>query len=294
MPDATPDREVLSAMLPPAPPVARLAVGKPVDAVVALIPRLFNLCRGAQDVAIRMALGLEVDPKLEATLAEDFIRDHLVRLGIILPRQLGLESLRVGLGARALLPKHMPETERELERFLKEDAGFAPVLRRIDARFAPYEATADVPALTEDLVTQAVACENSVAARHSEHPLMQVIEQCRGRGPLWRTAARMLDMEACLNCELPEPLQLENGWVVVPASRGAYAMRAEVADGVVTRFERVTPTDHMMAPGGIMAQSLAGLPEEKHGLAQLLIDVIDPCSPVILSGGSNREGRADA
>lgn len=282
-PTSTP--QALRATLPPALPVAKLVIGKPVEEVAALIPRLFNLCRSAQDVAVKLALGLPVENDISASLAQDFARDHLVRLGILLPRHLGLDPLPVAGGAAALLPAHLPGTEGEFAQWLQTGEGVAPVLRRLNELFLPGEAAADVVPLTDARVTQETACENSVAARHSDHPLMQVIETSHGRGPLWRTMARVLDLAACARGEVPAPKHLAEGWVVVPASRGAYAMRATVKDGVVTTFERITPTDHMMAPGGIMAQSLESLPVAKHHLAQLVVDVIDPCSPVTLSGG---------
>ncbi|WP_226552833.1 hydrogenase expression/formation protein HupK [Celeribacter naphthalenivorans] len=275
----------LRATLPPTLPVAKLVIGKPVEEVAALVPRVFNLCRSAQELAVNMALGLPIREDMTAHLAQDFARDHLVRLGIILPRHLGLDPLPIAQGADALLPDRLPETAADFDAFLQSDKGLGTVLRRLKDLFAPGEATAQVEAVSDQNVTQAGACENSVAARQSTHPLMKALEASHGRGPLWRAVARMLDLAACVRGDVPTPRRLAEGWVVVPASRGAYAMRAQVEAGVVTQFERVTPTDHMMAPGGIMAQSLASLPETKHAMAPLLVDVLDPCSPVSLRGG---------
>ncbi len=50
----------------------------------------------------------------------------------------------------------------------------------------------------------------------------------------------------------------------------------------LTAFTRVTPTDHLPAPGRVPEQSLATLPAEKTGLAALVPDILDPCSPVRL------------
>ena len=57
----------------PAPdlPVAALLIGKPVEEAAALLPRLFNLCSGAQAMALRQALGLPApDP---ATLRAEIL-----------------------------------------------------------------------------------------------------------------------------------------------------------------------------------------------------------------------------
>jgi hypothetical protein len=275
----------LTATTAPALPVAQLVIGKPVEEVVDLIPRLFNLCRGSQDVAIRLALGLPLEEAMRHHLSEDFARDHLVRLGVILPRHLGLDPLPIAQGALAFLPQQMPATLATFEAYLESGMGFSPVFKRLYDVFEKGEAVAQVPLVADEDLPTAQACENSIAARHFVHPLMLVVQRLKGRGPLWRAVARLLDLETCLTEELPNPRRLKNGWAIVPASRGNYALRAQAMDGVVTQFERVTPTDHMLAPNGILAQSLASLPAHKHHLAELVLDCIDPCSPVTLSGG---------
>lgn len=50
----------------------------------------------------------------------------------------------------------------------------------------------------------------------------------------------------------------------------------------MTRFERVTPTDSLLARGGVLDRTLASLPADKAGLGPLLLDILDPCSPVRL------------
>ncbi|WP_417260331.1 hydrogenase expression/formation protein HupK [Celeribacter sp.] len=288
------DTGALSATLAQAMPVAKLVLGKPVEEVVTLIPRVFNLCRGAQEAAAKLAFGLPLDSDVRQRLAQDFIRDHLVRLGLLLPRHFGLPTLPVAQGVVGVLPPQMPETEADFSLYLRQTEGVAPMLRALDAAFQSGEAVADLPYIDDLRVVQANACENSVAARHGTHPVMQHIAETRGRGPLWRVFARMLDLAACSRGEVPAPKRLDDGWVVVPASRGAYAMRACVREGIVTQFERITPTDHMMAAGGIMAQSLASLPAASRHLATLLVDVLDPCSPVTLHGGAKGGGIANA
>ena len=77
------------------------------------------------------------------------------------------------------------------------------------------------------------------------------------------------------------------GTAVVPAARGFYAVRAQAQNGRVTELRRLTPTDHLLAPGGILAQSLATLPPEHRDLADLVVDIIDPCVPVRIKEVAN-------
>jgi hypothetical protein len=79
---------------------------------------------------------------------------------------------------------------------------------------------------------------------------------------------------------LPRPAQVGGGRALVPAARGLYAVAARVEGGRVAAFARVTPTDHLLAPGGVLDRSLAALPADRGALAPLLLDILDPCSPV--------------
>ena len=277
----------------PAPlPVAELVRGKPVAEVVELVPRLFNLCRAAQTMAIRMALGLPAGAM--APLVEEITREHILRLAVILPVRLGLPALDFPRGdmaeaAAALLGDGgLPETAGGFQEFLDNGRGIAPVLARITAVFGPGVACAgDLPVTRPDTALDRSAQENSVAARQRHHPLMRHIEQNHGRGPLWRVVGRALDLQDTARGRLPPPCQTGDGVAVVPAARGLYAVRARAADGLVTGLTRRTPTDHLLAPGGVMAQALASLPPDRHGHARVLVDILDPCTPVELKGPGN-------
>lgn len=278
----------LSARAAPTPPVAALLVGRTPEDAAALLPRLFNLCRTAQDIAGRMALGLPVPDA--ADLGREVLRDHLLKLCVTWPGHLGLSSrpppqgwtegsdaLRRAVFGRAGRP---PETGADFEAFLASDDGVAPVLAALAARFAPGEAVADgLPALTRKTAFEAKPAENSVAARHARHPAMQHVEARHGRGPLWRAAARLWDIAACLDATLPAPQAPWPGYALVAAARGLYAVLAKVTDGRVSAFARVTPTDHLLAPGGILDRALASVSPIN---AALLLDILDPCTPVTL------------
>lgn len=267
---------------PPAPlPVAAMMLGKSPEEVALLLPRLFNLCGAAQAQAARLALGLPVEG---IAARREILRDHLAKLCLIWPKLLGLP------------PQPLPEAWAEggaglqdwlwggaqpddLEGFLASGRGVAPLLAAVEAAFAPGEAVADLPPLTVPM--SLIAQENSPAGRVADHPLMRQAEARHGRGPLWRALGRALDLHRL--CAVPSRDRTPApGLAVVEAARGAYALSAEAEGNRVTRLARVTPTDHLLAPGGALALSLASLPAAKAGLAALVIDILDPCVAVSL------------
>lgn len=258
--------------------------GRAPQEVAELLPRLFNLCRHAQGAAARMALGLGA-PDL-AALAREIRAEHRLRLTLFLPRALGLTPLALphDVPDRALFGgRSFPTSGAELTEFLESGQGLAPVLSALAARFAPGEGVAPgLPGVTADSALKASAQENSAAARHAGHAAMRHIEATYGRGPLWRIVGRMIDMEAAGRGILPAPRMIGPGTAMVPSARGVYTLLAEVDAGRVAALKRVTPTDHMLAPGGVLAQSLGSLGTAGHATAELLLAVLDPCVPLTL------------
>ncbi|MCE8440702.1 HupK protein, partial [Rhodovulum sulfidophilum] len=53
-----------------------------------------------------------------------------------------------------------------------------------------------------------------------------------------------------------------------------------VREGRVSSFRRWTPTDHLLARGGVLERALASLPRARVELAPLVVDILDPCLPV--------------
>lgn len=280
----------------PAPklPVADLVVGKPIEEVAALLPRLFNLCRAAQSLAANRALGLPLGD-VEADVAAEIRRDHLMRFFLIWPRHLGRAAGFLPDGwqtamddgfRRALFgaPLRAPERSGDFADFLASDAGLAAPLRQISECFRPGEAVAEgLPAVSSATALDPdAAVENSVAARHLTHPAMAWIEASFGRGPLWRAAARVFDLQAVLDGVQTPLIASKPGSASVAATRGLYSVGAACAEGRVIGFTRVTPTDHLTAPGGILDRALAALPADRGALAPLLMDILDPCWPLKL------------
>ncbi len=311
---AAPLSPPLVARHSPGLPLDRLVLGKPVTEVAVLLPRLFSLCRAAQAAAVTTALGRPVAAQAQgADIGREILRDHLLKLCVTWPGHLGLGARAVppiapltdpnsdphpapqgllsrtgaaGSGvAKALFGPAgtAPATPQDFDHFLASDQGCAPVLRGIDQCFAPGEATAHaLPAVDDTTIWGSQAIENSTAARHISHPVMAHLAASRGRGPLWRAAARLFDVQMVLAGALPSPRALAPCQATVPATRGVYAVAIETEGDTVTALTRITPTDSLLAPGGVLDLTLASLPADKAGLGPLLLDILDPCAPVRL------------
>lgn len=271
-------------------PVEALLVGRPAVEAAELMPRLFSVCAMAQGLAARMALGLPVPETAAPALAQEILRDHVLKLFLRWPQVLQLPPPPMpgnwttdarGLRLALTGPGGLPEPE-DLDGWLEGTAGVAPVLRAVRARFASGEAGVALPMATAQTAMAGGPLENSVAARQAAHPLLARVAADHGRGPLWQAAARLVDALACLDGRLPAPRRLGDGTAVVSAARGLYAVRARSEAGIVAAFERRTPTDHLCAPGGGLAQALAGLRGVTPARVALLVELLDPCVPVVV------------
>jgi hypothetical protein len=275
------------------PSVEGLLLGRPVSEALEILPRLFNLCRSAQEVGVYMAFDLPPPAGWQDRLAHEIARDHVLKLGVLLPRALGMSPLALpspditDMIAGLLGGVAFPETPGEFDTWLahRQGVGLVRLLAKVDGLFSGGDAVVhDLPLVTSETAMAVVATENSAAQRHADHPVMVHVEETRGRGPLWRLVGRVLDMQAALAGQLPAPSRCGDA-ISVPAARGLYTIQAAQKGGKVAAFRRVTPTDHMLATGGMMQQSLDRLPMEKHHLAPILVDILDPCVAVSIQGG---------
>ena len=277
----------IRAVAPDPLPVREMLLGKPVEEAAALLPRLFNLCRVAQATAFGLALDLPV-PEGRA-LRQEIINDHVLRLAVLLPQRLDLPPVPVAGVDHAELPMVLFGRARffddadEFRAFLDSGMGIAPVLSALAGAFAPVDAAlAQLPELTDSNVFGITALENSAAARRADHPVLRGVEAEHGRGPLWRVLGRVVDVQAVLDGDLPDARQVAPGQAVVPTARGLFALQAAQVDGVLTDLQRITPTDHMLAAGGMMDITLAALGQGTLDRARLVVDSLDPCVHVRL------------
>ena len=266
----------------------------PVEDAVALLGRVFNLCRSAQTLAARLAFGLPVAPSAPEALAREILRDNVAKVCLKWPVALGMaglsltsdwqkspQAVRIAVfGASGRLPR----TLGALQTWMDEGRGASGVLQAIQNTFEPGEAcTARLSLVDANSVFDMSPQENSVAARHAHIQLMREVETSFGRGPFWRAVAVMSDIESCLEGKLPRPETMPTGKVVVPAARGLYAIEAQTEDGIVTDFRRVTPTDHLLCRNGVLDQVLGSTCRSAiDPIASFLIDILDPCIPVTL------------
>lgn len=287
--DAT-SQSALMAQPAPRVPVSRLVVGRSVDEVAALLPRLFNLCRSAQSAAVEAALGRPVD---ETGIVREVLRDHLLKFHVTWPAFFGFPPCPLpdnwADGGAALRQAvfgpagKAPATAADFFAFLESEVGCAGILKKIDGCFAAGEAIADgLDLVSPERMWRREPIENSVAARVADVPAMKGIAEVRGKGPLWRAMARLYDLENVLAEKLPSVFSPAAGEAVVPAARGSYGVRIATKAGSVTDFDRVTPTDHLLAENGALDRTLASLSADKAGFGPLLLDILDPCSPVRL------------
>lgn len=269
-------------------PIAQLVIGKRAEDAAALLPRLFNLCRAAQATAAAMAMGL---PAPDVDLTGEIIRDHLMKLYVTWPRLLGLDPLPLPddwqSGRERLLDQlfdaPFPETPDAFAEALAAGRGVASVFAVLD-RAAPagFGAAPALPPLDPAQVFEVRAVENSVAGRQADHPVLQSIEAVRERDLYWRAVARVYDLAAAVRGTLPPPRHMPEGHAVVAATRGTYAVRATVSDGIVTDFARITPTAHLLAENSILEITLSNLCDADQRTIALMQDILDPCSPVEL------------
>ncbi len=279
-------------------PVDALLIDRAPEDVAALLPRIFNLCAEAQGMAARLALGLALDDDADDRLRAEILREHVMRICVLWPRSLGW--MDVGSGVQPRLDRDLkpalfgptggvPASLGGFNDWIRSGEGAAPaLLRLVQTTFAPDEATVDaLDPITLSTAWTGTPVENAPAMRQQAHPLMRVIEDSFGRGPMWRVLARIVEAEALLDGWRPKWHLHPDGTAEVPAARGQYFVCAEVTDGCVTRFSRRTPTDHARLSGGVLEQSLASLPFDKKHLAHAVVGILDPCVPVRMGEVAN-------
>ncbi len=271
-------------------PVGKMVLGKPCNEVADLLPRLFNLCRAAQGIAVRLALGLENEGSDKA-LRQEIIRDHVLRLTVVLPGHFGRSPMALPQGwqtggdaLRRLLfgrTGRLPDNVDDYEVYLRGGEGLSGLWRQVSDLFAEGEAETDLlPYVSAATAADAAArVENSCAVRVRDHRVVAALGKKR-RSMLWRVVARSYDLQALLDGAPLTAYSPEPGLAHVPATRGSYTVRAEHDGTLVTAFSRVTPTDHLQAPGGVLDQTFASLPATRASLVPLIMDILDPCAPI--------------
>jgi hypothetical protein len=269
------------------PRAERLAAGKPVGEARDLLGRVFNLCRAAQTAGFDIATGSRAET---AAIAAELRRDHLMQIFMAWPRTLGLTPQfdrdwltddHAALVALFGPTARAPRSDFEMAGFLGSEDGVGPLLHLIGEIFGPRTAIADgLPLVDAETAFRAVPVENSPAARQAAHPALSYVEATvRPRPPVARGRS---GPRPCHDPRRPppRPVPAPEGCAIVPATRGYYAVSVGTVDGHVKTLSRVTPTDHMLAPGGALEAMLSTLPPDRAMLLPVLMTLVDPCRPL--------------
>lgn len=272
---------------PPRLSIDEMMRGQPVAAAEGILLQHASYTNAPLLLAARRVFDLPVTPAMQDDMRQEILRDHVLKLWITLPTHFGLAGAplppREGAGdhivAEALFGPAgaPPPTPDAYERFLQSDRRMGALLRKIDRCFEAGEAaTGKLDPFTSSSGLVAAPLENSLAQRHLLHPVMRHIAETRGRGPLWRTTARIYDAYACLRDRLPLAHAPAAHRVCVPVSQGSCLIEARAQAGRIARFRIVAPDDHLLANGGILDRMFDTLPAIKEGLVPLLLDIVDP------------------
>lgn len=299
----------LSIQPPKRLPLEELVKGKPASDVARLVPLIFNICAGAQEMATRSALGLTISPELEAQVRRETLREHVVKLCMVWPTLLGQAAGREALGLVARAAED-PEAgsalgaaifaplDRAPEHWITltdwAHAGataparaFAALLNDWDAGWGRADTTQlDLagPIDWETATQSRQAVENGPASRLAGAALLDDVGKRRGHDMLWRMATRLVEVDRILGGEAAPALAATG---VANAARGAMLVDASVTENRVTSLRRLSPTDFALAKGGVLETALSTLPAEADAplrtIAQMIVETVDPCVATQLS-----------
>lgn len=296
------------ALTPPVPPpMGTFLQGKSAEDASVLVGRIFNICAAAQEAAARSAFRLDVTAEMTARIRNETLREHIVKLCLVWPPLLDLLPDRTAPAqcARALddrdagsalrsavfaSMKRVPLSLDELVTWAKaEETVPARLFHKVLTDWRESWGSVSLPVFDADKeadwpeATQGeVPVENGIAGRVMDHPLMISIEEKLGRGTVWRMAARLVEVDRLLAGEEAHPVI---GPGVVAAARGTMLVRASSDETGVTGFERLSPTDFAIHPGGTLQTALESLPAAHPNLGamvRVVVETIDPCVSIEL------------
>jgi hypothetical protein len=296
--------------------LTRLMTGRAPEDAARLAGAVFAAAPSAQEGAARAALGLPVDAALARRIAVEALRDHALRMAVGWPTAIDAEpdvgamaaagrveedggaALSLALFGAGGPPRRLADFERWA---LSGETAPARVLghlwRRWDCRWCRAAPPLWKPDARETIDWEAAeiggrAVETGVVARLAATDLLREIEARRGRGLIWRLAARVADADRLLAAlaagddALPRPEPLAPGVGFCDSARGAMLVRGVAVGGRVVAFARLSPTDCALHPRGALSLMLASLPRSAcaplRSVAALALEAVDPCLPARL------------
>jgi len=283
---------------PPRAPLMALLRGKTPAAAARLLPLVYPICAAAQEASARSALGMAEPCELSERLRTEILRDHVDSLCRLWPEALGLRPdpsalLAVGHDGRALrmclfgADPDPPATLSELGDWAGRGATApARVVHRVLTDWDPGWGSTGLPLFDSAATVNWASAtqngrvvENGPGARLGAASFLDDIAARQGRGTLWRVAACLVEADRLLSSLLLPPAA--NG--SAPCSRGTLMGRALISENRIVRFDRLTPLDFALAPGGAMSAAVEGLPAMPDAAfadaARLVVATLSPCIP---------------
>lgn len=288
----------------------RMLAGKPAAEAARIAGLVADSCSVAHESAARAAFGLAARPGDDRRMALENLSEHLFKFCVAWPRALGRESVatlnaeddpeqieRRVFGVDGA-PAHIGDFERWMRARMTPAAEVLDhVWRRWDARWG----RADVPLWRagdplgeidwQEAEIDGAPVEIGVAARVADTDLMREVEARRGRGVAWRLTARLVDCVRLLqglrgDGPLDEAMALAPGIGAAQEATGVVLVYAELHNGRVLAFERLTATDCALHPSGLLQKMLAAGPHAigcpAMRVAALTLEAVDPRLPTRL------------
>lgn len=288
-----------------------LCAGLPPEQAMALIGRVFGLCRVAHMAASARAMGLALPTVLDHTRMQDeVLKDHALALLVTLPEHLNLPPQRESLCrvlqdrqtgqalARELTGSNVSLAHMNAQAFeawlatgRTENGAFLPRLfNRCQSALAAAGAVVSMPELTSQSVQAWLAHERgqgapvmaydaSIWPDYAHYPVMQALLGTGEVTPFARLVARLLEFLACLEDQAetifarvnPFRANMERGVGVARAARGMLVHAVQMHNGLVTDYQILSPTFWHMAENGLFRQAVSRL---RSGCAKVSLECV--------------------
>lgn len=282
--------------------VARVMIGRTPAEVVDALGRVFAICPAAQQLAGRLALdgadGVANDPEEIATLGRasqlESLREHVLRISLAWPAALGEvpdrdAALRANVAARGdAVDDAVALAERDVfgcaaDEWLADGdtlADWAARGRTLAARFIGRALTAEWPSAPAEPAA-------TLAARHAAHRALAALAP--GSVAAFH-AARLADLASlalALRAGDSDPPRAEpdgagGARVTVRCSRGDLTHVARVAQGRVSGYTILSPTDAAFAEDGFgrrWLDAVEAVPDDRREAAlHAIVAALDPCT----------------
>ena len=288
-----------------------LCAGSQPEQALALIGRVFGLCRVAHMAASARAMGLAGQAMPDhARMQDEILQDHALTLLVTLPAQLNVPPQRESLCevlqnrrdghvlARRLTGSNTSLAQMSGQAFeawlatgrTAEGAFLPRLFSRCQSVLAGVGAAVDMAELTPKAVqawlgrerqrsAPDMAYDASIWPSYAHYPVMQALVGEGGITPFARLVARLLEFLACLEGRMesmfarvsPFLAGMGAGIGVARAARGVLVHAVQLRNGLVTDYQILSPTLWHMAEGGLFRQAVSRL---RPGCAKVSVECV--------------------